>query len=96
MAARTRRRTPPAAVDLARDMGFLRVENDVQRTRDGGLDVVQDDDRPAGTADAEQRFPGRSPWKAEDLTAAETSTPDAGGRSGVVADRPGIVRNAPR
>nr|WP_241837816.1 glycerophosphodiester phosphodiesterase family protein [Streptomyces sp. CB03234] len=66
-----------AAIDLARDMGFTWVENDVQRTRDGEL-VVLHDDSLARTTDVEQRFPGRAPWKVKDFTAAEIATLDAG------------------
>ncbi|MEV3991730.1 glycerophosphodiester phosphodiesterase family protein [Streptomyces sp. NPDC049837] len=67
-----------AAIDLARDMGFTWVENDVQRTKDGEL-VVLHDDSLARTTDVEQRFPGRAPWKVADFTAAEIATLDAGG-----------------
>ncbi|MFI9583049.1 glycerophosphodiester phosphodiesterase [Streptomyces sp. NPDC052236] len=66
-----------AAIDLADDMGFAWVENDVQRTKDGELVVVHDDSL-ARTTDVEQRFPGRSPWKVKDFTAAEIATLDAG------------------
>ncbi|GGW93743.1 glycerophosphodiester phosphodiesterase [Streptomyces chryseus] len=66
-----------AAIDLADRMGFDWVENDVQRTKDGELVVVHDDSL-ARTTDAEQRFPGRSPWKIKDFTAAEIATLDAG------------------
>lgn len=66
-----------AAIDLADDMGFAWVENDVQRTRDGELVVVHDDSL-ARTTDVEQRFPDRAPWKIKDFTAAEIATLDAG------------------
>ncbi|GGT24062.1 hydrolase [Streptomyces purpureus] len=66
-----------AAVDEARVMGFTWVENDVQRTRDGQL-VVMHDESLARTTDVEQRFPGRSPWKVKDFTAAEIARLDAG------------------
>ncbi|MGW6458089.1 glycerophosphodiester phosphodiesterase [Streptomyces sp. NPDC055078] len=66
-----------AAVDLADDMGFSWVENDVQRTKDGEL-VVMHDDALARTTDVEQRFPERAPWKVKDFTAAEIATLDAG------------------
>ncbi|MFC4612468.1 glycerophosphodiester phosphodiesterase [Streptomyces maoxianensis] len=66
-----------AAIDLAADMGFAWVENDVQRTKDGELVVVHDDSL-ARTTDAEQRFPSRAPWKIKDFTAAEIATLDAG------------------
>ncbi|GAA2235570.1 hydrolase [Streptomyces amakusaensis] len=67
-----------AAVDLAGRMGFAWVETDVQRTRDGELVVVHDETL-ARTTDAEQRFPGRAPWRVRDFTAAEIATLDAGG-----------------
>lgn len=66
-----------AAVDLADEMGFAWVENDVQRTKDGAL-VVMHDDSLARTTDVEQRFPHRAPWKVKDFTAAEIATLDAG------------------
>ncbi|UYQ61516.1 glycerophosphodiester phosphodiesterase [Streptomyces peucetius] len=66
-----------AAVDLADDMGFAWVENDVQRTKDGELVVVHDDSL-ARTTDVEQKFPARAPWKVKDFTAAEIATLDAG------------------
>jgi glycerophosphoryl diester phosphodiesterase len=65
------------AVDAADRMDVDWVENDVQRTRDGELVVIHDDSL-ARTTDAEQRFPGRSPWKVGDFTAAEIATLDAG------------------
>ncbi|MGW7285419.1 glycerophosphodiester phosphodiesterase [Streptomyces sp. NPDC054847] len=66
-----------AAIDLADEMGFAWVENDVQRTEDGEL-VVMHDDSLARTTDVEQRFPDRAPWKVKDFTAAEIATLDAG------------------
>nr|WP_274557084.1 glycerophosphodiester phosphodiesterase family protein [Streptomyces spiramyceticus] len=66
-----------AAIDLAARMGFAWVENDVQRTKDGELVVVHDDSL-ARTTNVEQLFPGRSPWKIKDFTAAEIATLDAG------------------
>ncbi|MFJ3883500.1 glycerophosphodiester phosphodiesterase [Streptomyces sp. NPDC090077] len=65
------------AIDLAGRLGFDWVENDVQRTRDGELVVVHDDTL-ARTTDAEQVFPGRSPWRVRDFTAAEIRRLDAG------------------
>jgi glycerophosphoryl diester phosphodiesterase len=65
------------AIDLADRMGFAWVENDVQRTKDGELVVVHDDSL-ARTTNVEQVFPGRSPWKIKDFTAAEIATLDAG------------------
>ncbi|WP_093801374.1 glycerophosphodiester phosphodiesterase family protein [Streptomyces sp. Wb2n-11] len=66
-----------AAVDLADRMGFAWVENDVHRTKDGELVVVHDDSL-ARTTNVEQVFPGRSPWKIKDFTAAEIAELDAG------------------
>ncbi|MFI8303432.1 glycerophosphodiester phosphodiesterase [Streptomyces sp. NPDC085927] len=68
--------TLPAA-DKAAELGFDWVENDVQRTRDGEL-VVLHDDSLARTTDVEEVFPGRSPWKVKDFTAAEIARLDAG------------------
>ncbi|AZM88648.1 MULTISPECIES: glycerophosphodiester phosphodiesterase [Streptomyces] len=65
------------AIDLAGRLGFDWVENDVQRTRDGELVVIHDDTL-ARTTDAEQVFPGRSPWRVKDFTAAEIARLDAG------------------
>ncbi|MBC9712005.1 glycerophosphodiester phosphodiesterase [Streptomyces sp. TRM66268-LWL] len=66
-----------AAIDKARELGFTWVENDVQRTKDGKL-VIMHDDSLARTTDVEQVFPGRSPWKVADFTAAEIAKLDAG------------------
>ncbi|HET6856029.1 MAG TPA: glycerophosphodiester phosphodiesterase family protein [Streptomyces sp.] len=66
-----------AAVDAADRMGIDWVENDVQRTKDGELVVVHDDNL-ARTTDVEQVFPGRAPWKIKDFTAAEIARLDAG------------------
>ncbi|MFC9954277.1 glycerophosphodiester phosphodiesterase [Streptomyces prasinus] len=68
--------TLPAA-DRAAELGGDWVENDVQRTRDGEL-VVLHDDSLARTTDVEEVFPGRSPWKVRDFTAAEIARLDAG------------------
>ncbi|WP_329103167.1 glycerophosphodiester phosphodiesterase [Streptomyces sp. NBC_01439] len=65
------------AIDLAMQMGFDWVENDVQRTKDGVLVVIHDDTL-ARTTDVEQRFPDRAPWKVKDFTWAEISVLDAG------------------
>lgn len=54
------------------------MENDVQRTRDGGLVVIHDDSLRR-TTDAEEVFPGRVPWKVKDFTAAEIARLHAGG-----------------
>ncbi|MFB8751788.1 glycerophosphodiester phosphodiesterase [Streptomyces parvulus] len=66
-----------AAVDKAAELGIRWVENDVQRTRDGEL-VVLHDDNLRRTTDAEEVFPDRSPWKVKDFTAAEIARLDAG------------------
>ncbi|MFD7920297.1 glycerophosphodiester phosphodiesterase [Streptomyces sp. NPDC059740] len=67
-----------AAVDEAARRRVRWVENDVQRTRDGVL-VVLHDATLTRTTDVEQRYPGRSPWRVGDLTAAEVGRLDAGG-----------------
>ncbi|MFJ8633343.1 glycerophosphodiester phosphodiesterase [Streptomyces sp. NPDC093568] len=66
-----------AAVDTAAELGIDWVENDVQRTKDGEL-VVLHDDNLRRTTDAEEVFPGRAPWKVKDFTAAEIARLDAG------------------
>ncbi|MFI8892970.1 glycerophosphodiester phosphodiesterase [Streptomyces paradoxus] len=66
-----------AAVDRAAELGIRWVENDVQRTRDGEL-VVLHDDNLRRTTDAEEVFPGRAPWKVKDFTAPEIARLDAG------------------
>jgi len=66
-----------AAVDRAARLGFRWVENDVQRTKDGRLVVIHDDNL-ARTTDVEEVFPGRAPWKVKDFTTAEIARLDAG------------------
>ncbi|MDN3021014.1 glycerophosphodiester phosphodiesterase family protein [Streptomyces sp. S.PB5] len=66
-----------AAVDRAAALGIDWVENDVQRTKDGRLVVIHDDNLQR-TTDVEQIFPGRAPWKVKDFTAAEIALLDAG------------------
>ncbi|KOU59543.1 glycerophosphodiester phosphodiesterase [Streptomyces sp. MMG1533] len=66
-----------AAVDKAAALGIDWVENDVQRTKDGEL-VVLHDDNLRRTTDVEEVFPGRAPWKVRDFTAAEIAHLDAG------------------
>ncbi|MGV9453388.1 glycerophosphodiester phosphodiesterase [Streptomyces sp. NPDC003635] len=66
-----------AAVDRAAELGIRWVENDVQRTKDGELVVVHDDNLRR-TTDVEEVFPGRAPWKVKDFTAAEIARLDAG------------------
>ncbi|MDI3404818.1 glycerophosphodiester phosphodiesterase [Streptomyces cavernicola] len=66
-----------AAIDKASDMGFRWVENDVQRTKDGEL-VIMHDDNLKRTTNVEEVFPDRSPWKVADFTAAEIAKLDAG------------------
>ncbi|KAB2972177.1 glycerophosphodiester phosphodiesterase [Streptomyces sp. SS1-1] len=66
-----------ASVDKAAGLGVEWVENDVQRTKDGELVVIHDDNLKR-TTDVEEVFPGRSPWKVKDFTAAEIARLDAG------------------
>ncbi|MFH9007185.1 glycerophosphodiester phosphodiesterase [Streptomyces afghaniensis] len=66
-----------AAVDRAAGLGIRWVENDVQRTRDGEL-VVLHDDNLRRTTDVEEVYPDRAPWKVKDFTAAEIARLDAG------------------
>lgn len=66
-----------AAVDKAAELGISWVENDVQRTKDGEL-VVLHDDNLKRTTDVEEVFPDRAPWKVKDFTAAEIARLDAG------------------
>ncbi|MEV6418788.1 glycerophosphodiester phosphodiesterase family protein [Streptomyces sp. NPDC051662] len=66
-----------AAVDAADDLGIDWVENDVQRTKDGRLVVIHDDNLRR-TTDVEEVFPDRAPWKVKDFTAAEIARLDAG------------------
>ncbi|MGC0210167.1 glycerophosphodiester phosphodiesterase [Streptomyces levis] len=66
-----------AAVDKAAELGIRWVENDVQRTRDGEL-VVLHDDNLRRTTDVEEVFPDRAPWRVRDFTAREIARLDAG------------------
>ncbi|MFI8945908.1 glycerophosphodiester phosphodiesterase [Streptomyces sp. NPDC053750] len=66
-----------AAVDKADELGIRWVENDVQRTRDGEL-VVLHDDNLRRTTDVEEVFPDRAPWMVKDFTAGEIARLDAG------------------
>ncbi|MGW6026056.1 glycerophosphodiester phosphodiesterase [Streptomyces sp. NPDC055099] len=66
-----------AAIDKAADMGFRWVENDVQRTKDGEL-VIMHDDNLKRTTNVEELYPDRAPWKVADFTAAEIARLDAG------------------
>jgi glycerophosphoryl diester phosphodiesterase len=66
-----------ASIDKAAAMGVSWVENDVQRTKDGELVVIHDDSLRR-TPNVKQLFPGRSPWKVKDFTAAEIARLDAG------------------
>ncbi|MFD9908197.1 glycerophosphodiester phosphodiesterase [Streptomyces sp. NPDC059063] len=66
-----------AAIDKAADLGFRWVENDVQRTKDGVLVIVHDDNLKR-TTNVEEVFPDRAPWKVKDFTAAEIAKLDAG------------------
>ena len=65
------------AVDRADRAGVDWVEVDVQRTRDGVLVLMHDQDL-ARTTDAETVFPNRAPWKVGDFTAAELGRLRAG------------------
>ncbi|MFF4321862.1 glycerophosphodiester phosphodiesterase [Streptomyces sp. NPDC001568] len=65
------------AIDLARELGFDWVENDVQRTADGELVVIHDDTLTR-TTDVEEVFPDRAPWRVRDFTADEIARLDAG------------------
>lgn len=66
-----------AAVDRAGELGIRWVEVDVQRTRDEQL-IVLHDTTLNRTTDAEEVFPGRSPWKVADFAAEEIARLDAG------------------
>ncbi|MGW2748344.1 glycerophosphodiester phosphodiesterase [Streptomyces sp. NPDC001450] len=66
-----------ASIDKAAQLGFSWVENDVQRTKDGQLVVIHDDNLRR-TTNVEDVFPGRAPWKVKDFTAAEIARLDAG------------------
>ncbi|MEU6815038.1 glycerophosphodiester phosphodiesterase family protein [Streptomyces sp. NPDC046860] len=66
-----------AAIDKAAELGFSWVENDVQRTKDGRLVIIHDDNL-ARTTNVEDVFPDRAPWKVKDFTAAEIAKLDAG------------------
>ncbi|BBC37374.1 hypothetical protein SGFS_086680 [Streptomyces graminofaciens] len=66
-----------AAVDMAADMGFSWVENDVQRTKDGELVVIHDATL-ARTTNVEELYPRRAPWNVRDFTSKEISRLDAG------------------
>ncbi|MFD8806563.1 glycerophosphodiester phosphodiesterase [Streptomyces sp. NPDC059597] len=66
-----------ASIDKAAKLGFTWVENDVQRTKDGRLVVIHDDNL-ARTTNVEKVFPHRAPWKVKDFTAAEIARLDAG------------------
>ncbi|WP_030753075.1 glycerophosphodiester phosphodiesterase [Streptomyces sp. NRRL F-5135] len=65
------------AVEAADDLGVDWVENDVQRTKDGQLVVIHDDNLRR-TTDVETLYPDRAPWKVKDFTAAEIARLDAG------------------
>ncbi|MER8000460.1 glycerophosphodiester phosphodiesterase family protein [Streptomyces sp. NPDC095613] len=65
------------AVEAADDLGVDWVENDVQRTKDGRLVVIHDDNLRR-TTDVETLYPDRAPWKVKDFTAAEIARLDAG------------------
>ncbi|GAA1499880.1 glycerophosphodiester phosphodiesterase [Streptomyces synnematoformans] len=69
------------AVDVAHQMGIDWVENDVQRSKDGEL-VIMHDDNLARTTNVEEVYPDRAPWKVADFTWKEISRLDAGGWKG--------------
>lgn len=66
-----------AAFDQAVADRSDRISLDVHLTRDGVPVVIHDGDLRR-TTDAEQVFPGRSPWTVSDFTLAEVKTLDAG------------------
>ncbi|MFF5443758.1 glycerophosphodiester phosphodiesterase [Streptomyces sp. NPDC012888] len=70
------------AVDLAEELGFDWVENDVQRTKDGELVVVHDETLTR-TTNVRTLFPDRGPWRVRDFTADEIARLDAGSWFGV-------------
>ncbi|MFF3845893.1 glycerophosphodiester phosphodiesterase [Streptomyces sp. NPDC002328] len=65
------------AVDRADRAGIDWVEVDVQRSKDGVLVLMHDQDL-VRTTDAEKVFPHRAPWKVGDFTYAELSRLRAG------------------
>lgn len=65
------------AIDRADRAGVDWVEVDVQRSKDGVLVVMHDQDL-ARTTDARTVFPGRAPWKVGDFTLAELNRLRAG------------------
>ncbi len=66
-----------AAVDKAAELGFRWVENDVQRTKDGELVVIHDDNL-ARTTNVEEVFPDRAPWKVAGLHRGGDRAPGRG------------------
>ncbi|TDE41293.1 glycerophosphodiester phosphodiesterase [Nonomuraea mesophila] len=65
------------AFELAGDLRADMFELDVQETRDHQL-VLMHDTTLTRTTDAEEVFPGRSPWNVGDLTLAQIRKLDAG------------------
>ncbi|WP_328481201.1 glycerophosphodiester phosphodiesterase family protein [Streptomyces sp. NBC_00377] len=65
------------AVDRADRAGIDWVEVDVQRTKDGVLVLMHDQDL-VRTTDARTVFPGRAPWKVDGFTMAELGRLRAG------------------
>ncbi|MFH8800377.1 glycerophosphodiester phosphodiesterase [Streptomyces sp. NPDC017936] len=65
------------AVERAHRAGTSWVEADVQRSKDGVLVLMHDQDL-ARTTDAEEVFPRRAPWKVGDFTYAELNRLRAG------------------
>ncbi|TDD37024.1 glycerophosphodiester phosphodiesterase [Nonomuraea terrae] len=66
-----------AAFELAGEQGADMFELDVQETKDHEL-VLMHDTTLARTTDAEQVFPGRSPWNVGDFTLDQIRRLDAG------------------
>ncbi|WP_116247897.1 glycerophosphodiester phosphodiesterase family protein [Nocardiopsis sp. FIRDI 009] len=66
-----------AAIDVARELGAVTVEVDVQLTADGEP-VIMHDTTLERTTDVETVFPDRAPYRVSDFTMAEIRRLDAG------------------
>jgi glycerophosphoryl diester phosphodiesterase len=66
-----------AAVRRAVELGADAVELDVQRSRDGALNVMHDTTLERTTS-VRQAFPGRAPWRVADFNLDEIRRLDAG------------------
>lgn len=66
-----------AAIQLGLAQGADVIENDIQRTKDGGL-VILHDASLARTTDVEEVFPGRPSYDVVNFTLAEVKQLDAG------------------